>query len=476
MASPSNSDLRERFQLAGLFTGQSHEGPCGVYDVIIVDAALEKRAHAGRPVRVAMVGAGFMGRGVALQICNVVHGMELVAISNRSIDQARQAFREAGVENVRVVETIKQLEDAIACGIPAITDDPKLLCECESIDAILETTGAVDFGARVALDSIQHGKHIIAMNAEMDGTVGPLLKVYADRAGVVYTNVDGDQPGVTLNLYRQVKGMGIRPVMCGNIKGLHDPYRNPTTQAEFARRWKQKPHMVTSFADGTKISFEQAIIANATGMRVARRGMYGPTKSGAHIQEAVGWYPMEDLLQGKGIVDYVVGAVPSPGVFVLGLHDHPVQRHYLDLYKLGSGPLYCFYTPYHLCHFEVPNTIARAVLFHDAAIAPSGPPQVSVVATAKVDLQQGSVLDGIGFYTVYGQCENSTEVRTQRLLPMGLAEGCLLKRDVPRDQVLTFDDVVMPAGRLVDQLYAEQDAYFHSKSPVRELAVRGWSG
>jgi predicted homoserine dehydrogenase-like protein len=439
--------------------------------VIIVDAALEKRAAAGRPVRVGMVGAGFMGRGVALQICNVMPGMELVAISNRNIDQARRAYQEAGVENVRVVETAKQLGDAIACGKAAITDDPKLLCESESIDAILEVTGAVEFGARIALDSIQHGKHIIAMNAEMDGTVGPLLKVYADRAGVVYTNVDGDQPGVTLNLYRWAKGMGIRPVMCGNIKGLHDPYRNPTTQAEFARRWKQKPHMVTSFADGTKISFEQAIVANATGMRVARRGMHGPTRSGAHIQEAVDWYPMDDLLQGNGIVDYVVGAIPSPGIFVLGLHDHPLQRHYLELYKLGSGPLYCFYTPCHLCHFEVPNTVARAVLFQDAAIAPCGPPQVGVVATAKVDLQEGDVLDGIGFYTVYGQCENSPEVRAQRLLPMGLAEGCRLRRDVPRDQVLTYDDVELPAGRLVDQLHAEQEAYFYGKSSVRELAV-----
>lgn len=435
--------------------------------MIIVDAALQKRADEGRPVRVGMVGAGFMGRGVALQLCNVVPGMELVAIANRTISGARRAFHEAGVDEVQVVATRVQLEDAISRKRPAITDDPMLLCESGPVDAILEVTGAVEYGARVALDAIQHGKHIISMNAEMDGTVGPLLKAYADRAGVVYTNVDGDQPGVTLNLYRFVKGIGARPVMCGNIKGLHDPYRNPTTQAEFAKRWKQKPHMVTSFADGTKISFEQAIVANATGMRVARRGMYGPTKPGAHIQDAVDWYPMEELLNGSAIVDYVVGANPSPGVFVLGAHGHPAQRHYLELYKLGSGPLYCFYTPYHLCHFEVPNTVARAVLFQDAAIAPLGPPQVEVVATAKVDLRQGQVLDGIGYYTVYGQCENSGVVRAERLLPMGVAEGCRLRRDVPQDQVLTYNDVELPEGRLVDCLRAELETYFYSNSVAR---------
>jgi predicted homoserine dehydrogenase-like protein len=149
---------------------------------------------------------------------------------------------------------------------------------------------------------------------------------------------------------------------------------------------------------------------------------------------------------------------------VLGLHDHPVQRHYLELYKLGPGPLYCFYTPYHLCHFEVPNTVARAVLFGDAALAPQGPPMVEVVATAKVDLRAGEILDGIGCYMTYGQCENVDVARTAELLPMGLAEGCKLRRSVERDRVLTFDDVELPEGRLCDRLRHEQDERFAAQS------------
>jgi predicted homoserine dehydrogenase-like protein len=227
------------------------------------------------------------------------------------------------------------------------------------------------------------------MNAEVDGTVGPILKVYADRAGVILTGADGDQPGVMMNLYRFVKSIGVKPVLCGNIKGLHDPYRNPTTQEGFARKWGQNPSMVTSFADGTKISFENAIVANGTGMRVAKRGMFGPTvSSGTPLEQTVNLYPLEALTEGPGIVDYVVGAVPGPGVFVLGTHEHPTMRHYLNLYKLGEGPLYCFYTPYHLCHFEVHHTIARAVLFGDATLAPIAGPCVDVVATAKINLKQ----------------------------------------------------------------------------------------
>lgn len=429
--------------------------------MIVVDKALEERAREGNPIRVGMIGAGFMGRGVAKQIVEVVRGMELVAISNRHPDKARRAYEEAGVEEVTFIDSATQLERAVEQDRPAITDNPFALCEAGPLDAVVEVTGAVEFGARVADRAIEHGKHFVTMNAELDGTVGPLLKVRADRQGVVFTNADGDQPGVTMNLYRFVEGIGVNPVLCGNIKGLHDPYRNPTTQKEFAEKWGQKPHMVTSFADGSKISFEQALVANATGMRVGQRGMYGPeVPKGTPVTKGGDWYPEEDLLTGPGIVDYVVGASPAPGVFVLGTHEDPAQQHYLHLYKLGKGPFYCFYRPYHLCHFEVPSSIARAVLFGDATIAPQGPPRVEVVATAKRDLDAGEVLDGIGYYMTYGQCENTETAREENLLPIGLAEGSRLKRDVSKDQVLTFDDVERPEDRLAHQLWHEQQEHF----------------
>jgi predicted homoserine dehydrogenase-like protein len=429
--------------------------------VIVVDRALHQRAAEGNPVRVGMIGAGFMGRGIALQILGSVPGLHLVGIANRTLDRAREAYEEAGADDVEVVASAAELEAAIAAGRYAITDDPRVVTEAGPVEAVIEVTGTVEEAAHAALSAIEHGKHIVLMNAELDGTIGPILKTYADRAGVIFTNADGDQPGVIANLHRFVRGIGVRPVLCGNIKGLHDPYRNPTTQEGFARQWGQNPAMVTSFADGTKISFEQAIVANATGMRVARRGMHGPTvEPGTHVREASSLFDSDELLEGPGIVDYVVGAEPGPGVFVLGTHDHPQQRHYLNLYKLGEGPLYCFYTPMHLCHFEVPNTVARAVLFGDATIAPLGGPLVDVVATAKIDLEAGRELDTLGGYTVYGLAENSDVVAGERLLPIGLAPGCRVVRDIAKDAVLTYEDVEVPAGRLSDRLRAEQDARF----------------
>ncbi|MBG1262592.1 NAD(P)H-dependent oxidoreductase [Nostoc commune] len=437
--------------------------------MIIIDRALQTRAAAGNPIKVGMIGAGFMGRGIANQIVNSVPGMELVAISNRQIDAAKQAYSEAGIEDIQVVATVSELEDAIANGKYAVTEDAKLLCRAEGIDALIEVTGAVEFGAHIVMEAIAHCKHVIMMNAELDGTIGPILKVYADKAGVILSACDGDQPGVQMNLYRFVKSIGLTPLLCGNIKGLQDPYRNPTTQEGFAKRWGQKPHMVASFADGTKISFEQAIVANATGMKVAKRGMLGYDFNG-YVEEMTHLYDVEQLKELGGIVDYVVGAKPGPGVYVFATHDDPKQRHYLNLYKLGEGPLYSFYTPYHLCHFEVPLSVARAVLFGDAVMSPLAGPLVDVVTTAKIDLKAGETLDGIGYYMTYGQCENSPIVQQQNLLPIGLAEGCRLKRDISKDQVLTYEDVELPEGRLCDQLRTEQNTYF---APEKILVAVG---
>ena len=436
--------------------------------MFIVDRELERLQRAGTPIRVGMVGAGFMASGIVRQMLNHTKGMELVAISNRHLDGARKAYAAGGENDVIHVRSVGELNDAIARGRRAITEDPMLLCDADGIDVILEVTGAIEFAAHVVMRAIARGKHVVMMNAELDGTLGPILKTYADRAGVVITNTEGDQPGVIMNLYRWVKGLGIRPVLCGNIKGLHDPYRNPTTQEGFARKWGMKAPMVTSFADGTKVSFENAIVANATGMRVAKRGMLGPVvEAGTPIQGAVDWYPLNDLLDGPGIVDYVVGAMPNPGIFVLGTTGDAVDQHFLSLYKLGPGPLYCFYWPYHLCHFEVPFTVARAAIFGDAAIAPLGPPYVDVVTAAKRDLKAGEILDGLGHYMSYGLCENAQTVHAERLLPIGLAEGCRLRRDIARDQVLGYNDVEFPPGRLCDELRREQDArFFGSPSPV----------
>ena len=238
-------------------------------------------------------------------------------------------------------------------GRPAVTDDPLLLCDADGIDAVVEVTGAVEHGAHVALDAIPNGKHIVTLNAELQGTVGPILKVHADAAGVIVTDSDGDQPG------RDHEPLPLRPRprrapgAAGQHQGPARPLPQPDHPGGFRRAGALTPHMATSFADGTKITFEMALVANATGMqRVGARDVRLRRRAGRTTPPTC---TRSTSCSTPGIVDYVVGAEPAPGVFCSATHDDPSQRHYLELYKLGEGPLYSFYTPYHLCHFEVPT-------------------------------------------------------------------------------------------------------------------------
>jgi predicted homoserine dehydrogenase-like protein len=425
--------------------------------MIIVDTALEKREKEGRPIRVGIVGAGYMGRGIALQLLARPTGMRLAAISNRTLTKAEQALRNGGANDFKTVCSTAQLEQVVSRGEYAVTEDPLLLCDAANVDVVIDATSDIEYGAHVVVRALEHGKHVVLLNAVMDATIGPILKTYADRKNVVITYTDGDEPGVATNLFRFVKSIGYHPVAAGNLKGLLDPYRTPDTQRAFADRVQQSATMITSFADGTKLSMECTILANSTGLRVGRRGMYGPKC--AHVKEALGLFPTEQLLNG-GLVDFLIGAEPHTGVFVIGYNDNPINKGYMNFFKMGDGPFYVFYVPFHLPQVQVLNTIARAALFHDATATPLGKPVCEVLTVAKRDLKSGEVLDGIGGFTCYGVIDNSEVVQRESLLPMAISDGCRLKREIPKDQPITYADVTVPDGRMCDKLLSEQNQYF----------------
>jgi predicted homoserine dehydrogenase-like protein len=425
--------------------------------MVIVDTALERREKEGKPIRVGIVGAGHMGRGIAAQLLRPPVGMRLVAISNRTLAKAENVLRECGVNSFQSVTSVAQLDQAVARGALSVTSDPMLLCNASNIDVLIDATSDMELGAKVVLQAMEHGKHVVLLNAALDSTVGPLLKTYADRNNVVITYTDGEEPGAAVSLFRFVKTIGLRPVAAGNLKGLLDPYRTPETQRAFAEKYHQSATMVTSFADGSKLSMECTILANSTGLRAGKRGMYGPKC--AHVKDALNLFPKEQLLNG-GIVDFLIGAEPHTGVFVIGYSEDRITSEWMNIFKMGEGPFYILYTPYHLPHVQIIHTIARAALFHDPTTSPLGKPVCDVLTLAKRDLKAGETLDGIGGFTCYGVIENSEVCLSENLLPLGLSENCRLRRDISKDQVITYGDVEVPAGRLCDTLRAEQTQSF----------------
>ena len=225
--------------------------------------------------------------------------------------------------------------------------------------------------------------------------------------------------------------------------------------------------MVTSFADGSKISFQQAIVANATGFVVKSRGMSRGMEYRDDVMKIGKLYDIDDVRKLGGIIDYVVGT-PLTKVYVLAEHPDPKQQHYLNLYKMGDGPLYSFFTPTHLVHFEVP---APSPVWHSSAIrwrSPWGGRSSRFAQWPSVSLN-GRGARRLRLHMTYGEAVNADEMSNCRYLPEGLVEGCKLKRDIAKDAVITYDDVTLPPNRLADKLRAEQYRVFRGETWLEEL-------
>lgn len=429
---------------------------------ISVHNMLRLRENAKKPIRVGLIGAGATGRAITLQLGTPIPGIRLAGISNRTLSHAERALTEAGISEWRSADSAATAASYISSGNIILTDDPGILIECNQVDLIVEATGTLDFAAQIVLDSIANKKSVVMVNAELDSLIGPILKDRADKAGVVITHTDGDEPGVAMTLVRYLQSVGLKTVAAGNIKGMVDYYRNPDTQAGFAEQHDQDVRKVTSFADATKLSMETTVLANATGFGVARRGMVGPACD--YVRDLAKLLPAKEMLEG-GIVDYSVGAAPHTGGFVVVHEDNPYKQTQLAYYKLGDGPFYVFYTPFHLPHIQLPSTIARAVIHADPTVAPMAGPSCEVVSIAKRDLKAGESLDGIGGYCTYGLIENHTTARADNALPIALSEDCVLLRDIPKDSVIGFDDVKMPPVRIRDKLWAEQQEKWPTNQP-----------
>ena len=429
----------------------------------MIDTALLERESKGHPIRVGMVGAGAEGRAIALQLGSPVPGIRLVGIANRTLKNGETAFFQAGIAGWLYAASPMEAEKAIAAGNPVLTDDPSVLTACDAIDVIIEVTGTVDVAAETCLAAFKHGKHVVLVNAELDSLLGPILKAKADQAGVVITHTDGDEPGVAMTLLRYLRSVGLRPVAAGNLKGMVDHYRTPETQRAFAEKNGLNAKKASSFADATKLSMEGTVLANATGFQVGRRGMYGPACE--NVQEMGHLLPADQMLK-TGLVDYALGAAPYTGAFVIVYEDSALKQVQLAYYKLGNGPFYVFYTPYHLPHVQIASTIGRAFLHRDPTIVPMAGPICEVVAVAKRNLHAGDHLDGVGGFCAYGLIENTAAAREMGALPIGLSEGCVMIRDICKDDMISLADVSLPPYRLADKLWHEQAARWPNSLPA----------
>lgn len=391
-------------------------------------------------IRVGIIGIGSIGKGLALQ-SHITPGMESVAIADIKIERAT-ACAEMMERDYQIVETIEAMHDAIRQGRLAVCEDGELLAKCDLVDVLIESTNSIGAGGKYAITALDHKKHLVMMNYEADLIFGPYLLNLARKNEVAYTCCDGDQPTVLKRIIDEIQFWGFELVMAGNIKGYLDRYVNPTTIIPEADKRNLDYKMCASYTDGTKLCVEMAVLANALDLRTAVPGMYGPRAN--HVHDIFELLDFNKLWEEKQpLVDYVLGAEPTGGVFAIGYTDNEYQQSTLAWFppKMGPGPFYMFYRPYHLGHIEAMTCVAEVFLDGLSILQPDFGFQTNVYAYAKRDLRKGEQLDGIGGYTCYGLIENCAENEDRPGLPICLSENVTLKRDVVRDQKVYMQDV-----------------------------------
>ena len=410
---------------------------------------LSRLSNLPRPIVVGIIGAGAMGRGLYYQT-TLTPGMTCVALADINLQRAVSCVKAAG-QRFEVAETSEQIPHAIEHQVVCVCSDEGLIAVSPGVDVVVEASSAIEAAGRCAEQALLHGKHLVLMNAEIDLIFGPYFAALAEENGVIYTSCDGDQHGVIKRLWDEATLWGIEPVLAGNIKGFLDRYANPTTIIPEADIRHLDYRMATAYTDGTKLGIEMALVANALGLRTDVPGMHGP--KAAHVREALALFDLEACSDSGGVVDYLLGAEPGGGVFVVGRCEEAFQRRMLAYYKMGSGPFYVFHRPYHLCHIEAMRSIAEAYLDSVSLLKPDLGFQTNVYAYAKRDLREGEGLDGIGGYTCYGLIENARDPAQNRGLPICLAGGALLRHCVSRDEKIFLEDVELSRSGDAWRLY-----------------------
>ena len=419
-------------------------------------ARLEELARKqGRNSRIALVGAGQMGRGFANQTQSM-GGIDVAVVADINPDRIALAYSDLGLAEPFISDDIALLNEAIAAGKPAGTTNAFIVGQLD-VDVVIEATGVPETGARVTSSSLHAKKHVAVLNVEMDVTIGPLLTKMAADNGVIYTVCHGDEPIEALALVEFARDLSFEVIMAG--KGKNNPFEplsTPDTVAERAQRQQMNPKMLCSFTDGSKTMIEMAALANATGLQLTKRGMIGPASSVKTLHHT--FVPIADggVLEEVGVVDYCTGDV-APGVFVVVKTDKPYVAHEMSYLGMGSGPYFSLYRPYHLASVEAPLSVAKILVDGRPSFATTSR-MCEVVAATKKEHKAGDVFDGIGGYSMRAVADRKADAKRDNLVPIGLLQGAIAKRDLPVGHLVTWDDVEVDTSQTIVALRKEMES------------------
>lgn len=423
-----------------------------------VGLAAELNAYADKhgPVTVGLAGSGQMGTDMVVQL-GLMPGVRLGALSELNIAGAEAALKMAGSDFSRA-SSAAEIDRAIESGRVALTEDYKALCASGHVDVVIDATGNPNVGTLIALEAFRNGKHVVMLNVEADITIGRFLREEAAKAGVVYTGAAGDEPAATIEIVGFSQSLGFDIVCAG--KGKNNPLKfdaTPDAYEEEARRRNMNARMLVEFVDGSKTMIEMVAVANATGLVPDVPGMHGPAATRDELASVLCTKEDGGVLSGTGKVDYSIGKGVAPGVFCIVKPKHERVLERMSDLKMGPGPCYTIFRPYHLTSLEVPLSAVRAVIKKAPDMEPAERPVAECVTLAKRDLNPGDVLGKIGEYDYRGFAMTWEGARDERALPLGLAENARVTRAVKAGEKLTYANCEPDDSLVISQIRRRLD-------------------
>ncbi|MGO4735350.1 NAD(P)H-dependent oxidoreductase [Bosea sp. 2KB_26] len=425
---------------------------------------LATRRDAGKPVRVALIGAGKFGSMFLSQVPHIA-GLEVAVIADLDPERAKRACRQVGWDEARIEATRYVADGAEAAAM-------------DGIEVVIEATGHPAAGARHALAAITAGKHVVMVNVEADVLVGPVLATRARAAGVVYSMAYGDQPALVSEMVDWARATGFTVAAAGKGTKYLPAYHQVTPDdvwthygltPEAAKAAGMNPQMFNSFLDGTKSAIEMAAIANACGLDVPEAGLAFPPVGVDDLAHVLRPRAVGGQLDRDGMVE-VVSSLERDGrpvfrdlrwgVYVVLKAPNDYAAACFKQYGLptdATGQYAAMYKPFHLIGLELSMSVLNAALRGE----PTGSTREwrgDAAAVAKRDLKAGEMLDGEGGYTVYGRLMPARASRQVRALPIGLAHHVKLTRDVAAGRVVTSDDVALDETQAIVSLRRELEA------------------
>lgn len=408
----------------------------------------------GRNFKIAVVGVGQMGHGFASQ-CNKMPGLDVVCLVDLDIQRIKKVFSEITNLAPVVSNELPSLLDALKMNLPIGFSDIALISKLP-IDVVVEATGVPEIGARVTESALKSRKHVAVLNVECDVTIGPLLNKIAEENNVVYTVCHGDEPIEAKALVDFARDLSFEVICAG--KGKNNPFEplsTPDSVAEKAKSQNMNPKMLCSFTDGSKTMIEMAALANATGLKLTKRGMIGPETTVKKLQDTYALKKDGGILEEAGVVDYCTGDV-APGVFVVIKTEDKYVSEEMTYLKMGNGPYFSLHRPYHLASVEAPLSIAKILLNNEPSLVCENR-ITEVIAATKKELLPGDVLDGIGGYCYRGIADIREDAEKDNLVPIGLLQNAKVKRQLLTGQLITWDDVEIDESQTIVRLRREQD-------------------